>query len=207
MKKFTGHTEPWGSFVDVKINAEKLLREQLARADRGAVMVSSVTDPYQPIEARYTVTRRCLEVLREYQFPVDILTKSPLVRRDMDIFTQFEDIEVGITITTDNEKIRTIFEPYAPSIRARINALKALQEKGITTYAFIGPVLPMNPETLSEKIRPHVNRILIDRMNYTSKTQRTYSRIQMTEWIGHDFVDHIIERLKKGFSGKEVCIC
>lgn len=191
----------------MKMNAEKLLRKQLTRAERGTVMVSSVTDPYQPIEARYTVTRRCLEVLREYQFPVDILTKSPLVKRDMDIFTQFKDIEVGITITTDNEAIRNIFEPNAPSIRARINALKALHEKGIRTYAFIGPVLPMNPETVSEKIRPYVNRILIDRMNYTSKTQRIYSRIQMTKWIDQDFVDHIIERLKKGFSGKKFCIC
>ena len=102
MKRFTGHQEPWGSFVDVKVNAPAILPKQLARARRGNVLISSVTDGYQPIESKYKLTRQCLEVLLEYQFPVDILTKSPLVLRDMDIMEKFKEIEVGLTITTDN---------------------------------------------------------------------------------------------------------
>ena len=207
MKKYTGHTEPWGSFVDVKINATEILQKQLKRAKRGRVMISSVTDAYQPIESKYKLTRQCLEALLQCQFPVDILTKSPLVLRDMDIIKKFKDIAVGITITTNDEEISRVFEPNAPSIMARMRALKTLHDNRINTYAFIGPVLPMNPEALSEKINPHVDSIIIDRMNYTSKTLKIYQRMNLNEWLEKDFIDDIIQRLKNGFGGKPVTIC
>ena len=140
-------------------------------------------------------------------FPVDILTKSPLVLRDTDLIKKFKDIEVGITITTNDEKMQKIFEPNAPSIMARIRTLKALHDKGINTYAFIGPVLPMNPEALSEKIRPHVDSIIIDKMNYPSKTFTIYNRMNLSKWLDKDFIDDIIQRLKNGFLGKTVDIC
>ncbi len=207
MKRYSGHTEEWGSFVDVKINAPEILQKQLKRAKRGRVLISSVTDAYQPIESKYKLTRQCLEILLQSQFPVDILTKSPLVLRDTDLIKKFKDIDVGITITTNDEKMQKIFEPNAPSIMARIRTLKALHDKGINTYAFIGPVLPMNPEALSEKIRPYVDSIIIDRMNYTSKTLKIYQRMNLTQWLDKDFIDDIIQRLKNGFSGKPVDIC
>jgi len=207
MKRFTGHTEPWGSFVDVKINAPEILQKQLKRAKRGRVLISSVTDAYQPIESKYKLTRQCLEALLQCQFPVDILTKSPLVLRDTDLIKKFKDIAVGITITTNDEKMQKIFEPNAPSIMARIRTLKALHDKGINTYAFIGPVLPMNPEALSEKINPHVDSIIIDRMNYTSKTLKIYQRMNLTQWLDKGFVGGVIQRLKNGFAGKPVSIC
>jgi len=207
MKKYTGHTEPWGSFVDVKINAPEILQKQLKRAKRGRVLISSVTDAYQPIESKYKLTRQCLEILLQSQFPVDILTKSPLVLRDTDLIKKFKDIEVGITITTNDEKMQKIFEPNAPSIIARIRTLKTLHDNRIKTYAFIGPVLPMNPETLLEKIRPHVDSIIIDRMNYPSKTFTIYNRMNLSKWLDKDFIDDIIQRLKNGFAGKPVTIC
>src|SRR5512139_2591112 len=67
MKRFTGHREPWGDFVDVKINAPQVLKKQLRRAKRGSVLVGSVTDPYQPVEKKYGLTRGCLEALLEHQ--------------------------------------------------------------------------------------------------------------------------------------------
>lgn len=207
MKRYTGHTEAWGSFVDVKINSQEILQKQLKRARNGRVMISSVTDAYQPIESKYKLTRQCLEILLQSQFPVDILTKSPLVLRDTDLIKKFKDIEVGITITTNDEKMQKIFEPNAPSIIARIRTLKTLHDSGIKTYAFIGPVLPMNPETLSEKINPHVDSIIIDRMNYTSKTLKIYQRMNLSKWLDKDFIDDIIQRLKNGFAGKPVSIC
>ncbi|HLE87018.1 MAG TPA: DUF5131 family protein [Candidatus Brocadiaceae bacterium] len=207
MKRYTGHTEAWGSFVDVKINAPEILQKQLKRAKIGRVMISSVTDAYQPIESKYKLTRQCLEILLQSQFPVDILTKSSLVLRDTDLIKKFKDIEVGITITTNDEKISRVFEPNAPSIMARIRTLRALHDKGINTYAFIGPVLPMNPEALSEKIRPHVDSIIIDRMNYTSKTFKIYQRMNLSKWLDKDFIDDIIQRLKNGFAGKPVTTC
>lgn len=207
MKKYTGHTETWGRFVDVKINAPEVLQRQLKRALKGSVILSSVTDAYQPIEAGYKLTRQCLEALLRYQFPVDILTKSPLVLRDMDLIKKFEDIEVGITITTDDDRIRKIFAPNAPPISARIKTLETLYENGITTYAFIGPLLPMNPEALVEKIRPYVNRVLIDRMNYVSKTREIYNRNNLTQWLDKDFTDDIVQRLKRGLGDKDISIC
>jgi len=199
--------ETWGSFVDVKINAPEVLQRQMKNAPRGNVMISSVTDPYQPIEKQFKITRRCLEVLLAYQFPVSILTKSSLVLRDLDLVKKFKEIEVGITITTDDDKIRQIFEPNAPSIETRIHALKELSENGIKTYAFIGPLLPLNPETLAEKIRPFIQSVLIDRMNYASKTRKIYEFRKMKQWLEYDFVDEIIERLEIGFAEKEVSIC
>ncbi|MEK6713786.1 MAG: radical SAM protein, partial [Nitrospirota bacterium] len=176
------------------------LQKQLRRGDKsGNIIISSVTDPYQPVEGKYKLTRQCLEVLLPYQFSISILTKSPLVLRDIDLFKKFGDIEVGITITTDDEKIRKVFEPYAPPIGARIKAIKTLHDNGIKTYAFIGPVLPMNPDALIEKLRPHVDSVIIDRMNYTSKTLQIYRNMNMTKWLDRGFTDDVVRRLKDGF--------
>jgi len=207
MKRYSGHREAWGSFVDVKMNGPEVLHRQMRKAARGKIMISSVTDPYQPVEEKYKLTRQCLEILLPYQFPVDILTKSPLVLRDVDLIKEFEEMEVGITITTDDDAIKKIFEPYAPPVDTRIQALKTLHENGVKTYAFIGPLLPMNPEALSDKINPYVDSVLIDRMNYISKTLRLYRRMNLKRWLDDSFVEGIIHRLKKGFAGKDVSIC
>jgi DNA repair photolyase len=170
-------------------------------------MLSSVTDPYQPVEAKFRITRKCLEVLALYQLPVDILTKSPLVLRDIDIISELKEAEAGLTITTDDDGIRKIFEPAAPSIPARIEALKKLHKAGINTYVFIGPILPMNPESLARKIKPYVNRILIDRMNYTNKTKMLYRKHKIEKWLDEEFTEKIISRLIKSFKGKEIEVC
>ncbi|MCK5427750.1 MAG: radical SAM protein, partial [Thermodesulfovibrionia bacterium] len=128
MKRFTGHTEPWGRFVDIKINTPEVLRRQLKRAEKGTIILSSVTDPYQPLEKKYMITRKCLEILELFQFPVDILTKSPLVLRDIDIILKLKNVNVGLTITSDDEKARTVFEPQATPIQTRIEALKKLHK-------------------------------------------------------------------------------
>lgn len=207
MKRFTGHGGSWGSFVDAKVNAPILLAKELRRRKRGNVMVSSVTDPYQPIEKKRRLTRRCLELLLPTRFPVQILTKSPLVLRDMDLFVRFDDIEVGVTITTDDDGMRRAFEPKAPPIHSRIEALKRLHAAGVRTYAFIGPTLPMDPERLAEKIGPYADSVLIDRMNYVSKTARIYRSLGLTLWLEEDFTEEVIGRLVRGLDDKPVEIC
>ncbi len=199
MKKYTGHTEIWGSFVDAKVNAPGLLHKQLRTAPKGEVMISSVTDPYQPLEARFKITRRCLEILRTHRFPVRVLTKSPLVLRDTDLFREYEDIEVGVTVTTDRDDIRKIFEPGAPSISARIKALRALDEAGIPTYAFIGPLLPMDPEALAASLAPWAGRVLVDDMNYLSKTRHVYRDLGLDRWLDPGFLEDIHTRLVASF--------
>ncbi len=207
MKKYTGHLEPWGEFVDVKMNAPDLLARQTRRPRQGTVVLSSVTDPYQPAEATYKVTKGCLEVLTGTGLSVSVLTKSPLVVRDIDLFRKIDDVEVGITITTENDSIRRVFEPKAPAIAKRIEALKVLHGNGIRTYVFIGPLLPMDPEALAATIGPYTDGVLIDRMNYTSKTIAIYRKRKIEEWLDRGFTENIIARLRTALSEKEITLC
>jgi DNA repair photolyase len=211
MKRFTGHDEPWGSFVDVKVNAALALKKQLLRAKSGTVVISSVTDAYQPAEARYQITRQCLKELAESALSVNILTKSPLVLRDMDILKTLAGAEVGLSVTTDDDSIRAAFEPGAPSVGLRIKALATLRENGIKTYAFIGPVLPMDPVKLARAVAPHVSGVIIDTMNYKSKTTGLYRRLGFQNWLDDGFAAGIVERLVEtlreslGDAAVEVC--
>ncbi len=165
MKRFTGHLEPWGDFVDVKINAPDLLRQEIIRKKPGRVWVSGVCDPYQPLERKYKLTRQCLETLIQHRWPITIQTRSPLVTRDMDLLKTATNREVGMTVPTADEGVRKIFEPRAPTITARIKALDELHQAGIRTFAMIAPMLP-KAEGLSEALRGKVDKVLIDRMNY-----------------------------------------
>jgi DNA repair photolyase len=165
MKRFTRHKEPWGQFVDVKLNAPDLLRAEITRKKPGRVWVSGVCDPYQPLEAKYKLTRQCLEILAHNNWPVTVQTRSPLVLRDLDILKDGKDFEVGLSVTTADEGIRKIFEPNAPSIKQRVRALDELHQAGIRTYAMIAPILP-NAESLAEILADKVDYVMLDRMNY-----------------------------------------
>lgn len=194
MKRFTGHKEKWGEFIDVKINAPDLLAKEINRKKVGRIWLSGVCDPYQPIESKYGLTRSCLEILAQSHWPVTIQTKSPLVLRDLDLIKKLKDVEVGYTISTANEEIKNLFEPRAPCIEARINALAKLKSAGIKTYAMLAPILP-GVEGLVQKIKGKVDYVYIDRMNY-HYADWVYKRYHM-EWAkGEDFF---------GQKGRELC--
>lgn len=176
MKKFTGHTEPWGTFVDVKVNAAELLERELRKKKPDEVWISGVCDPYQPLEVKYQLTRSCLALLVTHRWPVRIQTKSPLVLRDVDIFTNADtqtktgeekspDCHVGVSIATGDEEVRRIFEPDSPSLVARMDALRQLHAAGIRTYVMIAPILP-GAERLIPQLEGIVDYVYVDRMNY-----------------------------------------
>ena len=165
MKRFTGHKEEWGRFVDVKTNAASLLQREIRKKRSGRVWISGVCDPYQPIEKKHELTRRCLEILSKHGWPVTIQIKSPLVKRDLELLRTFNDIEVGLTITTADENIREIFEPNSPAIEERIEILEKLHSAGLKTYAMIAPLLP-KAEGLVTLLTEKVDYVLIDKMNY-----------------------------------------
>lgn len=142
MKRFTGHPEPWGSFVDVKINALDLIPKDTNKYKNKSIVISSVTDPYQPIERRYNLTRKILEKLIPFQPHLGLITKSDLVIRDIDLFKQFKDCLVMLSFSVLDDKIRKELEPLSSSVDRRINALKNLHKAKIPTALFISPIFP-----------------------------------------------------------------
>jgi DNA repair photolyase len=128
----------WGSWVEAKINAPELAKN---RYINGRVFMSSISDPYQSAEEKLELTRRILENL-DKRIKLSILTKSDLVLRDIDLFKQFKNIEVGLTINSFDGESKEIFEPFSATNEKRINALKTLKANGIKTYAFVSPIIP-----------------------------------------------------------------
>jgi DNA repair photolyase len=202
MKRFTGHQEPWGEYVDVKINAPELLAKEITRKKPGQVWVSGVCDPYQPVEAKYGLTRRCLDILIHYDWPITIQTRSPLVLRDLDLIKKGKDIVVGMSITTADENIRKIFEPHAPSIKQRIQALDELHRAGIRTFAMIAPLLP-GAEGLVSLLINKVNYIMVDRLNYRY-ADWVYKKYNLTDKLKPKFFYQISEMIESECKGQGI---
>ena len=158
--------QEWGSYLDIKTNAPELLEKEIKNAKRGTVMLSSVTDPYQPVEKKYELTKKCLEILLRHDFPITVLTRSPLITRDIDLLKKFNECSVGVSITTNNDKIKNLFEPLTPPFKTRIETLEKLYTSGLHTYAFIGPILPMDARAVGEAVAPNVEHVFIDKLNY-----------------------------------------
>ncbi|MEO0113878.1 MAG: radical SAM protein [candidate division WOR-3 bacterium] len=173
MRRFRNHSEEWGSFVDVKINFIDRLKKEIQKKKIGSVAVGTVSDPYQPIEAKYHTTRQTITLLNQYNFPYEILTKSNLIVRDIDLLKDNKNSSVELTITTVDEAIRQIFEPKAPSVLARLKTLEKLLANSIETTVFFGPVIPYfsdSPEKIGQFFRIlqriGIRRVLVDKLNY-----------------------------------------
>lgn len=150
--------EAWGQWVTVKENARTLVARACRDGtlnDGDAVYLSSVTDPYQPIEDRLGLTRSVLEAILEsgVQPRLTVQTRSPIVTRDTDLLRQFRHVRVNLSITTDSEQVRLRYEPHAPAIHARLDAAGRLVEAGVPVGICIAPMLPMDdPEAFGRRI-------------------------------------------------------
>ncbi len=149
----------WGNYVYVKKNAVEAFRRDLAqlgpKSRRSSIFLSSVTDPYQGVEAKYKLTRGILEVLAKEAYPgeVGILTKSSMVLRDIDVFHRIVNPDIGMTITTTDDALGRFLEVRASATSLRLSTLKKLSAEGFGTYAFVGPLLPhfrYEPELLDK---------------------------------------------------------
>ena len=132
----------WGTSVVVKRNAATVLAKELKRLPRGLVAISTATDPYQFVEGKYRITRHALEVLLRAGWPVSVLSRAPLMMRDLDLFTQFAEIEVGMSVPTLDDRARALLEPWAPPIDARLRCLRVLADAGLTTFVGFAPAYP-----------------------------------------------------------------
>jgi DNA repair photolyase len=168
----------WGTYVDVKENAPRLLEERLRRLKSPInVFMSTATDPYQPAEERFRITRAMLEVFSRYpQHGLFILTKQPLVERDADIISKLPRAAVGVSISVMDDGLSSVIEPWAPVTSERLALVGRLSRREIPTYILWAPVIVPVPMTDSfvadsvEAIRQCGARALsLDRMNYISR--------------------------------------
>lgn len=152
----------WGSWVEAKMNAPEFVKKFV----KGTVVMSSVSDAYQPIEKELKLTRKVLENM-DKRTELYILTKSDLVLRDIDLFKKFERINIGLTINTFEGIAKELFEPNSPSNESRLNALKILKENGIKTHGFISPVIPylIELENLIENSKNYVDYYIVEIIN------------------------------------------
>ncbi len=170
MGKYSHSGEKWGSFVDVKVNGPETARKDLGKNRPGRIFFSSVTDCYQPLEARYLLSQKLLQAIKDYSYPVSILTKSSLVQRDLKIISSLKECDLGMTICFQDEKDRKIWEPGASPIEERLDTLRKFSESGVRTYAFFGPIIPWIsdkniPELFSKFADSGVREVLVDRLN------------------------------------------
>jgi DNA repair photolyase len=171
MQRFHPHDDPWGAFVDVKVNAVEVLKRQLRRAKPGSVFVSSACDGWQPVETEWRLTRRCCELLLERGFRLHVLTKSTLVLRDLDLFAG-RPAQIGITLTTLDEQLRELWEPGAASVQERLRIIEAAQRAGLQTSVMFGPLLPFLYDSqeaidalLGQAAELAIDRIWVDTLN------------------------------------------
>lgn len=204
MRRYSGHVEPWGDFVDAKVNAPALLARQIVKAKRGTIWFALVCDPYQPLEERYALTRRCLEVLAGRDFPVEIQTKSARVRRDLDVIRRIPEAEVGFTVATENETIARMFERRASPVGERVEVLREFKAAGVRTFAMAGPLLPGDPERLAALLGGAVDRVIIDRMNYVPAVKAFYARHGLMDALADPFFRTQAARLAKALRARGV---
>lgn len=164
MKRFSKHEEEWGEFVDVKVNYKAI---KTSKYDGKVLLFGSVTDPYQHAEKKYHATRKILEQIVEANCKIEILTKSDLVLNDIDIIKEMKNVSIGVSMNTLDDRFRRDMEPYATSIRKRIELLKKLKESGIKTYLFISPIFPgiTNLEELILNTKEYVSYYCFENLN------------------------------------------
>lgn len=212
--------QEWGTWVDLKEQASEILHRDLKKAKKKGpvtIFMSSSTDPYQPVEYKEQVTRALLEAMTaskpDFLF---VQTRSPLVTRDIDLFTELKDrIRISVTVETDLEEIRKTFTPFAPPIPARFQALKKLRAAGLPVQATLSPVLPFSKK-FPGKLAEIVDRVCVDDYflgdgsggKRTEKLgiRRIYERLNLEEWYKKETIEKAVEELKQTFDESRILL-
>lgn len=176
MKRFTNHPEPWGEFIDVKMWPPIQHPEKYAGKE---AFLGSVTDCYQPCEAKYKRTRALLEQLQGSGISISIATKSDLVLRDIDLIRTFPNARVSFSINTVDEAFRREMD-HAASIERRLTAMKELYNAGIQTVCQIAPIFPgiTDVKAIIEAVRDRCNLIWLENLNL-----RGDYKVRILEWV------------------------
>ncbi|WP_419802133.1 radical SAM protein [Mucilaginibacter sp.] len=182
----------WGYWLKVKENALQLLMKFRKKPlNNKTIYISSVTDPYQPIEKNLQLTRSLLIELLTYHKPrLVIQTRSPLVTRDIDLLKQFEVVQVNMTVTTDSEAVRKAFEPFCPSNKLRLKAIQEVTDAGIQTCITMTPLLPVENalDFTSELLHTGVKKFIVqpfhpDKGKFIASTREiAFEQMRLMNW-------------------------
>lgn len=154
--------EEWGKWITAKKNTAELAETQSRKVAGKCVYMSSVTDPYQPVERGLMLTRGILEALAPHQPRLTIQTRGPLVARDIDVLQQFHSARVNVSIPTDSECIRLQFEPKAPPLEKRWEAMRQLKDAGIAVGVCVTPTLPIaDVDAFADRIADFAPAVLV----------------------------------------------
>jgi len=156
---------PWGSWTDIRANAAEVLADELGRLPPAPIKFCPiVSDPYHAVERRRPVTRACLETLasRAPRWPVLVLTRSPLVRRDFDVLARLEQAFVGVSLPTADDAVRAHFEPRASPVDERLETLSLARAAGLRTFAMVQPLLPGEVGQLADALAAHADSVSLD---------------------------------------------
>ena len=184
MKRFTGHEEEWGTFIDIK-SCSKPISEK--RLQGKTVFLSSVTDCYNQFEEKYCITQNILKQMVDIECTVNISTKSSLILRDMDLLKQFKDLTVSFSINTLDEDFRKDMD-NASSIAERLNALKVLHENGIYTILFLSPIFPgiTDYREIIENSRSFVEEYWFENLNLRGSYKR-----KILEYVNEKYPQYV----------------
>lgn len=172
MKRFTGHTEPWGTFLDVK-NWKPITNPHKYDGER--VVIGSVTDGYNPYEEEFHRTRRLLEELRGSDAEIMICTKSDLVLRDLDLLKSFPKVTVSWSVNTLDEQFCADMD-NAVSIERRLKAMRQTYEAGIRTVCFVSPIFPRitDVKAIIEEVKDYADLIWLENLNLEAMAKQLY---------------------------------
>jgi len=183
MKRFTGHEEEWGTFIDIKKSKKQLNRKKL---EGKTLFLSSVTDCYNEYEEKYEITRDILKQLIDVDCDINISTKSKLILRDIDILKKLKKLTIAMSINTLNEEFKNDMDK-ASSIRDRLNTLKRLHEEGIYTILFMSPIFPYITEwkDIIDESREYIDMYWFENLNL-----RGSYKITILDYIKNKYPEH-----------------
>ena len=195
----------------MKPNAPELLERELSAPDYSpkTIAIGTNTDPYQPIERRYQIMRRILEVLDRAGHPVGIVTKSALVLRDLDILTRMAKrdlVKVAISVTTLDPKLARVMEPRAATPPRRLDALRELVKAGVPASALVAPVIPAINDAEIERILEALAEAGVRHAGYVLLRLPLELKDLFREWLIENFPDryrHVINLIRETRGGKD----
>ena len=171
MKRFTGHEEDWGTFIDIKKCSKKI---NLKKIEHKRVFLSSVTDCYNEFEEKYELTRNILEQLVNVECELSISTKSKLILRDLDLLKKMKNLTVSMSINTLDENFKNDMD-NASSIHDRLNTLKELHKNGIKTVLFMSPIFPYITDfkEIIDVSKDYINEYWFENLNLRGSYKQT----------------------------------